>query len=157
MSALVHHPPSAPFAPPPWPWAPAQPAPFPPAHLIYDPATLVGQVLTVAGNAFTALILLCMWVGLAAVIGLALAAFLHRYAGGMTGREAALTATVLLTAGYVINGITFWQRWPSVTALVTAMVLAAMRLSPATPGRGRVQGFWAGRLLAYSPGRRPSS
>jgi hypothetical protein len=145
MHPIIHYPP--PYVPPPVA-PPAQPAPFPPGHLIYDPAALFGQLLAVAGNALTTLILLCVWVGLAAGLGLVLAALLHRYAGpGMTGRDAALTAAVLLAAGYVINGIPFWQGWPSVVTLVTTIVLAAMHLSPASHAPGRIQAFWVRRLV----------
>jgi hypothetical protein len=55
----------------------------------------------------------------------------------------------------VINGLPFWQGWPSVVALVTAITFAMMRLSPVdADALSRIQGFWAGRLLAISPGRR---
>jgi hypothetical protein len=134
------------------------PAPFPPQpHLIYDPVTVLGFVMRVTSNAFLALTLLCLWVGLAAGLGLALAAVLHRYAGPtMTGRDAILTAAVLLTAGYVINSIPFWQGFPSVVFLVATCLLVAIRLSPVSPAApGRVQSFWAGVLVPYSRGGVP--
>jgi hypothetical protein len=142
----IYHPPPAPFAPPPWP------------HLLYDPAAIAGQVLAAADKALTALILFGLWVGLAAGLGLALAALLHRYGPGMASRDAILTAAVLLTAGYAINSIPFWRGFPSVVALVTAMLVAAKRLSPASPASAsRVQAFWARHLVACSPGRREAS